>query len=137
MNPRETDAAGPQERWRHIAHVLAPCFFTRPGLTGVLTDIASPDETPIVYAKDDPREEISPGIYRIPLELETYRVSMPVIFPDSWEGVRRGEEHFDARCDHCGGFWDGLFPSQESADQWFVQHRAVCLGVPPPPLVGE
>mgnify|MGYP001589970762 CR=1 FL=1 len=124
-------------------------------------------EIPFVFAKDDPRDELSPGIYRTPLDWKSYSVPIPVegklseevlkalevsqqrmiehlreslsadIFADGWEGVRLGEERFDATCDHCGGFWDGLFPSQESADQWFVQHRAVCLGVPPPPLVGE
>ena len=123
-------------------------------------------ETPIVFAKHDPREEMSPGVYSTPLDWKSYSVSIPIegklseevlkafeesqkreiehlrnlltadIFTDGCEVVRLGEERFDATCDHCGGFWDGLFPSQEAADQWLVQHRAVCLPLPPPPLIG-
>lgn len=47
------------------------------------------------------------------------------------------KERFDVTCDHCGGFWDRLFGSQEEADQWLVQHRAVCLTQAPPSLRGR
>lgn len=56
------------------------------------------------------------------------------IFADGWAGTQRGEERFDVACNHCGGFWDGLFASREEGDQWLVQHRAVCLTQVPPSL---
>ena len=60
------------------------------------------------------------------------------IFADGLKnGVSQAEERYGAACDHCGGFWDSLFSSQGAADQWFVQHRAVCLTLPPPSLVGR
>lgn len=57
------------------------------------------------------------------------------MFADGWEGIQLGEERFDTTCDHCGGFWDQLFASQEEADQWLVQHWAVCLTQRPPSLM--
>ena len=118
-------------------------------------------ETPIIFAKDDSREEIAPGIYRTPLDWKSYTVSVPVaesgreefakiiaqqeqslrenlaadLFADGWAGIQHGEERFDAICAHCGGLWEGLFPSEEEADRWLMQHRIMCLTLTPPPLV--
>ena len=64
---------------------------------------------------------------------EALRHSITVdMFADGYLGMSLGEECFDASCDHCCGFWDSLFASQEEADQWLMQHRAVCLQITPP-----
>lgn len=124
-------------------------------------------ETPFVMAHDDPREQVVSGMYKTPLDWKSYGVSIPLmgsdpstiakyveeellrhnqqtqddltadIFADGWEGIELGEERYDVTCDHCGGFWDQLFASQEEADQWLVQHRAACLTQAPPLLVGR
>ena len=52
-------------------------------------------------------------------------------------GLRSTEERYDVTCDHCSGLWDGLFTTQEEADQWMVQHRAVCLTLPRPSFLGK
>ena len=56
------------------------------------------------------------------------------LFVDGAMGISPGEECFDATCDHCGGYWDRLFATQEEADEWLAQHRALCLGTVPPSL---
>lgn len=185
---RSPRVLSPQERWHNIGQHLAGALFSLPcGMTGILTGIDAADrivetlqsdnplhvsggdriDTPIVYAKDDPHEEESPGVYRSPLDWKSYSVSIPLMggnpgtmgqyideelrrvnqqlqddlvadmFADGWEGIQLGEERYDATCDHCGGFWDGMFTSQDEADQWLVQHRAVCLSHVPPSLAGE
>ena len=56
------------------------------------------------------------------------------IFADGAMGISLGEECFDAQCDHCGGYWDRLFATQEEADEWLAQHQGRCLELVPPSL---